>query len=71
MSFDNYYPNRKDWRKQYRKSKVFDQSCRNHGSCTYCEANRLRFDRKKRTMADNELRKYKRMQKNEFYKKNV
>ncbi len=38
--FDKNYPNRKDWRKPYRKSKAFDRSCRNHGDCPYCESNR-------------------------------
>ena len=40
MSFDNDHPNRKDQRKPYRKSKVWDRSCRNHGSCGYCRGNR-------------------------------
>ena len=41
MSFDKDYPNRKDRRKQYFKSGKFDRSCRCHGGCPYCEANRL------------------------------
>ena len=41
MSFDNHYPQRKDWRKPYRKSKAFDRSCRPHGSCDWCKNNRL------------------------------
>lgn len=40
MSFDNDYPNRKDWRKPYRGSKRFDKNCRCHGKCGYCEGNR-------------------------------
>jgi len=40
MSFDTHYPNRKDWRKPYAGSKLFDRSCRNHGRCSYCEGNR-------------------------------
>ena len=31
----------KEKRKQYRKSKLIDHSCRNHGSCHYCKMNRL------------------------------
>lgn len=31
----------KEYRKQYRKSKAFDRTCRNHGSCSYCLGNRL------------------------------
>lgn len=40
MAFDTHYPNRKDRRRPLRKSKAFDRSCRNHGSCPYCRANR-------------------------------
>lgn len=40
MSFDNNYPNRKDIRKPYRKSKVFDRTCRNHGYCAWCRSNK-------------------------------
>ena len=40
MSFDKSYPNRKDRRKPYHGSKSFDRSCRNHGSCPYCEGSR-------------------------------
>lgn len=25
---------------QYRQSRAFDKSCRNHGSCSYCQSNR-------------------------------
>ena len=25
----------------YRKSRRFDMTCRNHGSCSYCQSNRL------------------------------
>jgi hypothetical protein len=39
--FDNYYPNRKDWRKPYKGCKSIDRTCRNHGSCPYCKNNRL------------------------------
>jgi hypothetical protein len=40
MSFDNDHPGRKDQRKPCRKSKRWDRSCRNHGSCGYCQGNR-------------------------------
>jgi len=59
MSFDKKYPNRKDWRKQFRGSKRFVYSCRNHGSCSYCENNRRFFDFRKRIFSQTEL--------NEFY----
>jgi hypothetical protein len=41
MSFDKNYPNRKDHRRHYRRSKAFDRSCRNHGRCSWCESDRL------------------------------
>ncbi len=41
MSFDKYYPNRKDRRRPYRGAARFDRGCRTHGSCTYCQRNRL------------------------------
>ena len=34
-------------KKAYTKSKVFDRTCRNHGSCPYCKGNRL-YKNKKR-----------------------
>ena len=30
----------KEHRQPYRKSKAIDKTCRNHGSCPYCEQNR-------------------------------
>ena len=31
----------------YRKSRVFDRSCRNNGACSYCRDNRLHKHNKK------------------------
>lgn len=36
MSLDKAIKYGKEYRKPYRKSKAFDRSCRNHGSCPYC-----------------------------------
>lgn len=36
------------YKKPYTKSKRFDSSCRNHGSCGYCYCTRTYFDKKKR-----------------------
>lgn len=52
MSFDKNYPNRKDQRKPYRKSKAFDRTCRNHGSCSYCELGRLHTHKKREPIDD-------------------
>jgi hypothetical protein len=46
MSFDKDYPNRKDKRKKYVGKKAVDTTCRNHGSCPYCEKER-NYKRKK------------------------
>lgn len=53
MSFDKSYPNRKDHRKSYRGSKRFDRSCRNHGSCGYCEGNRKYSSKHREPIIDN------------------
>jgi hypothetical protein len=40
MSLDKAIQYGKEKRVQYRRSLVFDRSCRNHGNCGYCESNR-------------------------------
>ena len=58
MGFYNNYPNRKDKRKSYRGAASFDQSCRPHGSCPWCERRRTFFDIKRRSAAEQGLRDY-------------
>lgn len=41
MAFENRYPNRKDWRKQYRDVRAIDATCRSRGSCPWCEGKRV------------------------------
>lgn len=41
MSLNKAILHGKENRKPYRKSKIFDKTCRNHGSCPYCRDNRL------------------------------
>jgi hypothetical protein len=48
----------KEHRKPYKGAKSFDRSCRNHGSCTYCECTRTFFDKKQRFNADEELEEF-------------
>lgn len=52
MSFDTNYPNRKDWRRPYRKSKAFDRSCRNHGGCGWCANGRKHRERRQEPIVD-------------------
>lgn len=47
MSLNKAIEHNKEKRKPFRKSKAFDASCRNHGSCGYCEQNRTFNSRKK------------------------
>jgi hypothetical protein len=56
MSLDKGIESGKEKRKQYRKSKRFDSTCRNHGSCKYCENNRLHNNKKRKTSADEKLK---------------
>jgi len=48
MSLDKAIKHKKEKRKPYRGSKAIDCTCRNHGSCSYCESNRTIFDTKAR-----------------------
>ena len=47
MSHDKAIETGKEKRKQYRGSKNFDYSCRNHGSCSWCQGNRMHKHTKK------------------------
>jgi len=49
---DKAIKHRKEKRKPYRKSKSFDRTCRNHGSCPYCENNRTYHNRKEEERID-------------------
>lgn len=48
----------KEWREEYRKSKSIDYSCRNHGSCPWCQGNRHYGERKRIYSAQDELDMY-------------
>jgi hypothetical protein len=52
MSLEKAIIHKKEHRKPYRGSKRFDCSCRNHGSCGYCESNRTVFDKKARARVE-------------------
>lgn len=55
---------RKPWRGSNR-SKNFDKTCRNHGSCDYCKFNRLHTFMKNRAAADDKLREWEEQSMNE------
>lgn len=46
---------KKEWCKEYYGSKEFDHSCRNHGSCPWCQSNRQYGDYKRQLTAKEEL----------------
>ena len=41
MSLQKAIKHGKERRKEYRGAKAVDPTCRNHGSCPWCEGNRL------------------------------
>jgi hypothetical protein len=51
MSLDKAIQHGQEKRKPYRRSKAFDATCRNHGSCPYCESNRRHNERRRRVIA--------------------
>ena len=55
MSLDKAIKHRKEKRKPYRKSKAFDYSCRNHGSCGWCWGNRTYQARRELERTNQEL----------------
>lgn len=53
MSLDKAIKHGKEHRKQYFGSKAFDKTCRNHGSCKWCERNRKHKFRDKHPQKEN------------------
>ena len=43
MSLDKAIKSGKEHRKEYRGAKSVDPSCRNHGSCLFCEKAKLKI----------------------------
>lgn len=49
MSLEKAIESGKEKRKKYKGSKAIDKTCRNHGSCKWCESNRrYKFKKKNR-----------------------
>ena len=55
MSLDKAIEHGKEKRKPYRGSKVYFQSCRNHGSCSLCAGDRMYKFRDKKPITKEEL----------------
>lgn len=69
MSMDKAIEHGKEHRKPWRgsnRSKNFDKTCRNHGSCDYCKFNRLHtFMKNRAAAADDKLREWEEQSMNE------
>jgi hypothetical protein len=55
MSLDKAIKHGKEKRKEYRGSARWDCTCRNHGSCGYCENNRTIFDKRARAKTEGQV----------------
>lgn len=51
MSLSKAIKHGREKRQQYRGSRRFDKSCRNHGGCGYCYGNRTHSTRKRMAAA--------------------
>ena len=56
MFKEKYFGKKKERRKQYRGAKAVDCSCRNGGSCSYCNDDRNYKNRKKEQSAEDKLK---------------
>ena len=50
----------KERRKPYRKAKLVDRTCRNHGTCSWCHSNRVFKSVVRKQIVEEKLREYKR-----------
>lgn len=58
MSLEKAINHKKEYRKEYKDSRAFDRSCRNHGSCNYCKNNRTYQYKKALSIAKDEEKEY-------------
>lgn len=56
MTRKQWKKKKKNWKQPYRKSRRFDKSCRNHGSCPYCYDNRMYNTKKKIEQTTEQIR---------------
>ena len=55
MSLDKAIQSGKEHRKPYRGSKAIDRTCRNHGSCPWCQRGRAYKEQKREPYVDDDL----------------
>ena len=58
MALDKAIEHGKEHRKPYKGAKAIDNTCRNHGSCEWCNGNRQYATRKKKEAAESRLKEY-------------
>lgn len=58
MSLDKSIEYGKEHRKPYYGAKAIDRTCRNHGSCEWCRANREYANRKMEDVAVDKMTEY-------------
>lgn len=58
MGLEKAIEHGKEKRKAYKGAKAWDSTCRNHGSCGYCQSNRLHKIRKKELSCDQKIDEY-------------
>jgi hypothetical protein len=58
MSLEKAIKHKKEKRKPYYGAKAFDPSCRNHGSCSWCEDNRKYSDKKRKRASEEQIDDY-------------
>ncbi len=58
MSLDKAIEHGHEHRKPYKGAKRFDKTCRNHGSCNWCQENRTYKFRKKEMQEENSMHEF-------------
>ena len=58
MSLDKGIKYGKEHRKEYRDSRRIDRTCRSHGSCPWCQSNRLYRSIKQKVNAKQQIEEY-------------
>ena len=56
MPIDKAIKYGKEKRKPYTGAKAVDRTCRNHGSCDWCKANRLYSSRKREMASEDKIK---------------
>ena len=58
MTLNKAIEHGKEHRKQYTGAKAVDKTCRNHGSCAWCEENRKHSRTKREMAADQDMQEF-------------